>query len=79
VGTVLHAGPLTVRSGWVALALMDVEYAYPGIPDLHVGAEGASARSVTPPVVNNRSLYVNPQVHSYASRHDDDFPPLVLT
>jgi len=76
VGAVIHAGPFTLRKGWVASALMDLEYAFPGIPDLRVGEGAVEARSVTPPVVNNRSLYVNPQVHSYASRHDDDFPPI---
>jgi glycine cleavage system aminomethyltransferase T len=77
VGAVIHAGPFTLREGWVALSLMDLEYAFPGIPDLRVGDREVEARSVTPPVVNNRSLYVNPQVHSYASRNEDDFPLIV--
>ncbi|HSH74213.1 MAG TPA: hypothetical protein VLA09_00800 [Longimicrobiales bacterium] len=77
VGTVLHAGRETLRDAWVALALLDVALASPGIAGLEVGESRVRARSVTPPVVNNRSLYVNPQVHSYASRHEDDFPPIV--
>ncbi|MDX1493039.1 MAG: hypothetical protein R3253_03115 [Longimicrobiales bacterium] len=75
-GIVLNAGHSHIRGDWVALALLDLDYALPGVDMLTVG-EGVSARTVTPPVITNRSLYVNPQVHSYASRDTDDFPPLV--
>ena len=77
-GTVVNAGYSTLRGDWVGLALMDVAYAHPGVDALLVGDE-REARTVTPPVITNRSLYVNPQVHSYASRHDDGFPPLVAS
>ncbi|MGH7613591.1 MAG: glycine cleavage T C-terminal barrel domain-containing protein [Gemmatimonadales bacterium] len=76
LGQVVNAGFSPVRDDWVALALLDTAYAYPGIDDFRVGTEGIRARSVSPPVVNNRSLYVNPQVHSYATRHETDFPSL---
>ncbi len=76
VGQVVNAGFSPVRDDWVTLALLDTEYAYPGIADFRVGTEEIRARSVSPPVVNNRSLYVNPQVHSYATRHETDFPAL---
>lgn len=77
VGTVLNTVAETMGDGWVASALIDVELAQPWIDGLTVGEGGVEARSVTPPVVNNRSLYVNPQVHSYASRGQDDFPPII--
>ncbi len=76
LGPIVNAGYSPIRDDWVALALLDAEYAYPGIDDFAVGTETISARSVSPPVVNNRSLYVNPQVHSYATRHETDFPTL---
>jgi glycine cleavage system aminomethyltransferase T len=76
LGQIVSAGFSPVRDDWVALALLDAEYAYPGIGDFRVGMETAIARSVSPPVINNRSLYVNPQVHSYATRHETDFPAL---
>ena len=77
VGEVVNAGFCEARDEWVGLALLDVEVALPGVGGLRVGEAGHEARSVTPPVLDNRSLYVNPQVHSYASRHEDAFPPLV--
>jgi glycine cleavage system aminomethyltransferase T len=77
-GRIIHAGFSPLRGDWVGLALMDIAYAYPGVDALRIGDEDG-ARSVTPPVITNRSLYVNPQVHSYASRHSDDFPPLVVS
>ena len=76
-GRLVNAGPSFVRGDWVGLALMDLEYALPGVDTLRVGDQEARARTVAPPVLNNRSLYVNPQVHAYASRASDDFPPLV--
>jgi len=77
IGVVLNAGRSPVRGEWVGLALLDLAYALPGVDALHIG-EARGARSITPPVIANRSLYVNPQVHSYASREDDDFPPLFV-
>jgi glycine cleavage system aminomethyltransferase T len=78
VGRVVNAGYSPTRGKWVALALIDIAWAYPGIDALRVdGADGAvCARSVSPPVINNRSLYVSPQLHSYRTRDEFDFPPL---
>ena len=78
LGRVIHAGYSALRGDWVGLALIDMPYAHPGVDALHVRDE-REARTVAPPVITNRSLYVNPQVHSYASRHDDDFPPLFVS
>lgn len=76
LGQIVNAGFSPVREDWVALALLNMEYAYPGIADFQVGTGKVRARSVSPPVINNRSLYVNPQVHTYATRHETDFPGL---
>ena len=63
----------------LALALIDVAWAYPGITSFQVGrpAGATAARSVSPPVLNNRSLSVSPQLHSYATRQDHVMPDMV--
>jgi aminomethyltransferase len=76
VGEVVNAGFSHVRGDWVALALMDVAWAHPGIGAFGVGADGVAARSVSPPVLNNRSLGVSPQLHSYRTRDEHALPDL---
>ncbi len=80
VGRVVNAAASTARGDWVALALLDVAWAHPGIAFAvrHGGADTA-ARSVSPPVLDNRSLHVSPQLHSYATRGQYTFPPLPRT
>ena len=75
VGTIANAGWSESRDDCVALALMDIAWAHPGIAGLTIGS--ASARSVSGPVLNNRSLFVSPQMHSYATRAEIEAPPLV--
>ena len=77
IGEIVNADFSPIREDWVGLALLDIEYAFPGIATLRIGTESTPARTVSPPVINNRSLYVNPQVHSYVSREEDGFAPLV--
>lgn len=77
VGSVVNAGFSPARGEWVAFSLQDLVLAHPGIDGFVLGDGAATARSVSPPVLNNRSLYVNPQVHSYATRHEYAFPDLV--
>jgi aminomethyltransferase len=78
VGRLVNAGWSVVRQDCVALALLDLACAHPGIAGFAVGAaEPVPARSVTPPVLNNRSLFVDPQLHVYATRAEIRFPPLV--
>lgn len=80
VGRVVNAGASPVREDWIALALVDVAWAHPGVPFTVAGRDGAAAaRAVSPPVLDNRSLYVSPQRHSYATRGEDRFPPLPRT
>jgi hypothetical protein len=66
----------------IGMALLDLPYAYSGIDAYTVEADGESQtrvfiQTVSPPVINNRSLYVNPQKHSYTTRSSHTFPALV--
>jgi glycine cleavage system aminomethyltransferase T len=71
-GRMVNAGFSSMRGDWVGLALVEISLAFPG---LRFGA----VRTVSPPVLNNRSLHVSPQAHSYRTRHEDFFPPVVRT
>ncbi len=78
IGEVLTAGPSPIAKAHVALALLDKPYGHAGI-DAFTAGEGESRvtiSTVSPPVLNNRSLYINPQRHAYATRERDHFPPL---
>ena len=78
VGRIVSAGWSPVRDDGVALALLDLRVAWPGIDGFVVaGAHEVRARSMTPPLLNNRSLFVSPQLHSYATRDEIAMPPLV--
>ena len=79
VGRIVNAGFSHIRGEWVALALIDIAWAYPGITTFQVGGRTGttSARSVSPPILNNRSLGVSPQLHSYATRQDYAMADLV--
>jgi glycine cleavage system aminomethyltransferase T len=74
VGEVLVAGASPLLGQTVVLALLRREWAWPGIAAFSVG--GASARTVSAPVVDNRSLHVNPQRHTYREVAALQFPPL---
>ncbi|MEZ4404851.1 MAG: hypothetical protein R3B06_32995, partial [Kofleriaceae bacterium] len=75
VGTVLDAVASPTRGDHLAIALLDPAVAQAGLDGFAVGT--VAARSISAPAVNNRSLYVDPQRHAYASRAGDTFPPLV--
>lgn len=79
VGRIVNAGFSHTRNEWMATALIDVAWAYPGIDAFTVVGNGraTTARSVTPPVLNNRSLSISPQLHSYATRHEYAMPEVV--
>jgi len=77
VGSVLNAARSSARGEWVALALLNLACAVPGIHGFRAGNSGTNARSVAPPVLNNRSIFVNAQMHSYATRDEIALPPLV--
>jgi glycine cleavage system aminomethyltransferase T len=76
IGRVLHAVKSPVVQGWVASTLLELPLAVPGIWGLTAG--GHAARTSSPPVLNNRSLYVSPQRHTWADRSSPQFPPLAL-
>jgi glycine cleavage system aminomethyltransferase T len=80
VGYVVNAEFSNVRKQWVAHGLLDTRLSRPGIQGFSVG-EPASAPSfctVLAPVINNRSLYVNPQRHHFRTRDGMAFPELVV-
>jgi glycine cleavage system aminomethyltransferase T len=80
IGALLQASASPLRGDWVALALLDLPYAHAGI-DRYVARRGdreVPLRTVSPPLINNRSLYVSPQRHGYRARAGDGFPTLVV-
>jgi glycine cleavage system aminomethyltransferase T len=76
IGKVLSSGESHTLGRWVAAALLELPLAVPGIGGLTVA--GHAARTTSPPVINNRSLYVSPQRHTWADRDSAEFPPLAL-
>jgi glycine cleavage system aminomethyltransferase T len=78
IGEIVNAGASPARRAFVAAAVIDVPYAESGVDRYAVQHGGASSkvRTVSPPVIDNRSLYVSPMRHGYATRGGDDFPPL---
>jgi aminomethyltransferase len=80
IGTILNAGFSPTRGDWVGMALVDRAYSHPGIDAYTVrdGDRAIAIRTIAAPAVNNRSLYINPQIHSYQTRREVMYPPLVL-
>jgi aminomethyltransferase len=74
VGLILNAGRCAPRDADVALCLVDLPLAAPGVPLTAAG--GAALTTVSPPVLQNRSLFVSPQRHAWSTRERDLFPPL---
>ena len=69
IGQVVSAGHSFTLNRTIALALLDVEYAYVGL-DYELRADGQSspARTVSSPFILTRSLSVRPQEDSYQAR-----------
>jgi glycine cleavage system aminomethyltransferase T len=78
VGTVQSAAFSPGFGGFVGTALLDVEVAHPGIDSLIAQGKdaGESIRTVSSPMVFNRSLLVDPHRHSHATRDASNDPPL---
>jgi glycine cleavage system aminomethyltransferase T len=76
IGTVVNAGFSPIRGDWLATALVERAYAHPDIAAFSVAS--SRMRTLAAPALNNRSLYVNPQKHSYQTRDEVQFPSLVL-
>lgn len=79
VGHVLSAGRSPIAGAHVGVALLDRPCFHAGIDRFAAGDAAApvKVRTVSPPVLVNRSLYINPQRHAYATRGRDTFPALV--
>jgi glycine cleavage system aminomethyltransferase T len=77
IGTLVNAGFSPERNQWVGLAMVDVALSHAGIGVFTCGAKDPVAvQSVSPPVLANRSLFINPQIHSYRTRDEFSFPSL---
>jgi glycine cleavage system aminomethyltransferase T len=66
VGSVLQQGYSFVREEQIGVALVDVAVAHAGLRGFHAGE--TALRTISSPAVNNRSLYVDPQRHTYVTR-----------
>ncbi len=74
IGRVAHAAWSPTASTWLSLALLQPTWACAGI-DAYTAA-GVPLQTLTPPPLRNRSLFINPQRHSYHTRSDDEFPSI---
>lgn len=74
VGRVISAVHSEFLGRWVASALVELELAVPGVDAFE--CDGHPVRSVAPPVLANRSLFVSPQRHAYAERETLTLPPI---
>ena len=63
IGRVLQAEPCSHGPGWIGLAAVPEALAHPGISTFSAG--GVSLLTVSPPLVANRSLFINPQHHRW--------------
>lgn len=71
IGRIANAGFSLERQDWVGLAFLELALAHSGL-----GFDGV--RTSSPPVLNNLSLHVDPQRHTWRARAETQFPPLVL-
>ena len=78
VGEVMTAAFSPGVGGVVGTALLDISVAHPGIDEFFVpDRDSATAiRTVSSPLLLNRSLLVDPRRHTYATREDATHPPL---
>ncbi len=80
IGTVVNAGFSSVRNDWVASTLVERAYSHPRIHAYAIAHAGARVpiETLAAPAINNRSLYVNPQQHSYHTRHEVQYPEVAV-
>lgn len=80
IGTVVNAGFSSVRGDWVASALVERAYSHPRIRAYAIAHGGTRVpiETLAAPAINNRSLYVNPQQHSYHTRDEVQYPPVAV-
>ncbi len=79
IGCLIHTGYSDTLGKWLALALLEKEWACSGIVfDLHVADKMVGqVTALSAPAINNRSVFVDPQRHSYSTRAGNTFPPLI--
>jgi aminomethyltransferase len=80
VGSVLASATSCTRGEQIGIALLERALAHPGIDRFVVQTLDGPVplRTRTPPLVNNRSLSVDPHRHSGQRRNEDSFPALVV-
>ena len=67
LGKIVTGAESSTLGKWIGAALIETQFAVPGIT-------GLTARTASPPLINNRSLYVSPQRHTWADRKSTEFP-----
>ena len=72
VGSVLRWEPCAHGAGVIGLAAVPEALAHPGVTSFRV--EGVSLLTVSPPLLANRSLYINQQHHRFVERDQIPFP-----
>lgn len=75
IGRVVRAERSPIRDEWIVAALVDLAYAHGGI-DAFVAGD-APVRTTAPPLIDNRSLYIDPRRHTWAARDEVPMRPLV--
>jgi glycine cleavage system aminomethyltransferase T len=78
VGKLINCGQSPIRGDWLGLALLDLPHAHAGLSGYLAQVDGRQAPlcTVAPPLINNRSLFIDLQQHSWSTRQQDEFPPL---
>lgn len=75
VGELLEGFVSPMLGCFVGLALIDRPLAHPWIAEFFVG--DCELRTEAPPLLQNRSIFVDPRKHVYAHRNEDQFVPIV--
>ncbi len=77
IGEVVRAAFSPARQEWVVAGLIDIAYAHGGIARYRVGETDAAVLTLGPPLIDNRSLYVDPRRHTWETRDEVEDRPLV--
>jgi glycine cleavage system aminomethyltransferase T len=75
LGTVVQAAWSPTLEAVIGTLLLPLSHAHPGLTDLQLGDLG-QVRTVSAPLLWNRSLAIDPQRHCFAGRDVDAFPPI---
>jgi len=80
IGSVVRWARSPIAGLHVGMLLLDPPFFHAGVTE-HYAVRTSSGDvplvTVSPPVIRNRSLFVNPQRHTYRTRGEVEFPPLV--